>query len=236
MAKQLTDDELNLRRKARRRLIGAIALTLVVVVALPMVLDSEPKPAGQDIDLRIPAPDKVGEFVPGVAASEVAGASPFAVSSVVAVSAPLLVSADETTSQAAGYVAASGAAHDAAKPVAAPVPPVAAPGKQPVTAINPKAEVPNNAQATVNKTPEPKAADRPASVESYVAQVGAYSNADTAKQEASKLKKLGFKAYTEKIGDKTRVRVGPYAERDKAEKARHLLEKHGLHPVVTNEK
>lgn len=232
MAKQLTDDELNLRRKARRRLIGAIALTLVVVVALPMVLDSEPKPTDQDIDLRIPAPDKVGEFVPGVAASEVAGASPFAASTVVAVSAPLPASADETTSQAAGYVAVSGVVHDAAKPVDTPTPSVAAPGKQPVAAINSKAEVPSKAQATVNKTPEPKVADRPASVEGYVAQVGAYTNADTAKQEASKLKKLGFKVYTEKIGDKTRVRVGPYAERDKAEKARQLLEKHGLHPTV----
>src|SRR3989338_11334892 len=82
MAKQLTDDELNLKRKARRRLIGAIALTLAVVVILPMVLDSEPRPTGQDIELRIPAPDKVGEFVPGVAVSEVAGVSPFAASAV----------------------------------------------------------------------------------------------------------------------------------------------------------
>jgi DedD protein len=36
----------------------------------------------QEIELRIPAPDKVGEFVPGVAASEVAGDSPFAASAV----------------------------------------------------------------------------------------------------------------------------------------------------------
>jgi len=28
------------------------------------------------------------------------------------------------------------------------------------------------------------------------------------------------------------VRVGPYAEREKAEKVRQLLEKHGLHPTV----
>jgi len=32
-----------------------------------------------------------------------------------------------------------------------------------------------------------------------------------------------------KVGDKVRVRVGPYADRDKAEKARRLLGKHGLH-------
>lgn len=232
MAKQLTDDELNLRRKARHRLIGAIALTLVVVVALPMVLDSEPKPTGQDIELRIPAPDKVGEFIPGVAASEVAGASPFAASAVVAVSAPLPASADGAASQAANNVAVSGVAHEVAKPVVVPTPSVAAPDKQSVTPASSKAEVPGKAQATVNKTPEPKAADRLASVEGYVAQVGAYANADAARLEADKLKKLGFKTYTEKIGDKTRVRVGPYAEREKAEKARQLLEKHGLHPTV----
>src|SRR3989338_3229864 len=91
MAKQQTEEELNLKRKARRRLIGAVALTLAVVVILPMVLDSEPKLTGQDIELRIPAPDKVGEFVPGVAVSEVAGVSPFAASAVEAASSPLVV-------------------------------------------------------------------------------------------------------------------------------------------------
>lgn len=254
MAKQQTDEELNLRRKARRRLIGAIALTLAVVVILPMVLDSEPKPTGNDIDLRIPAPDKVGEFVPGVAASEVAGALPLAASPVVATAPlPVVVSAVAQT-----------------KPVAVPInqPPVASSprtevqGKiQPAANKQPEAKAPESQKAE-SKKPEPKASeskapetkvaepkipeskapelkvqDKPASVEAYVAQVGAYSNAAAAKQELDKLKKWGFsKAYTEKVGDKVRVRVGPYTERDKVEKVRHLLEKHGLHPVVTNGK
>jgi DedD protein len=230
MAKQLTDDELNLRRNARRRLIGAIALTLAVVVILPMVLDSEPKPTGQDIELRIPAPDKAGEFVPGVAVSEVAAALPLASSAVGAVSAP-----------AAALAVAQ------AKPASAPA--VAAPGKP--AANNPRSEAQGKIQPAANKQPEAKAAEvkspeskspeskntgKPASGESFVVQVGAYANPDTAKQEADRLKKLGFKAYTEKAGDKVRVRVGPYAERDKAEKVRQLLEKHGLHPVVTTAK
>jgi DedD protein len=99
MAKELTDDELNLRRKARRRLIGAIALTLAVVVILPMVLESQPKPTGQDIELRIPAPEKVGEFVPNVAISEVPLALPVSAvvitSAVAAVSEPVAASACE---------------------------------------------------------------------------------------------------------------------------------------------
>ncbi len=62
MAKRKMDDEDSLKRQARRRLIGAVALVTAVVVVLPMVLDSEPRIAGQNIDLRSPNPDKVGEF------------------------------------------------------------------------------------------------------------------------------------------------------------------------------
>lgn len=201
MVKQMTEDELTIRRKARRRLIGAIALTLAVIVILPMVLDGAPKPAGQDIDLRIPAPDKVGEFVPGVASTEVAGVSPFAASAVEPASAPVAASAPANTNGANS------------------------PAKEPSVKAQP-----------APGTPEAKSADKPASIDGFVAQVGAYSNTGTAKQELDKLKKWGFKAYTEKSGDKVRVRVGPYAEREKAEKARQQLEKHGLNPVVMSAK
>lgn len=177
MAKQLTDEELNLRRLARRRLIGAIALTLIVVVILPMLLDSEPKTSVQDIELRIPAADKAGEFAPDV---EI-------VKAVVPVSAP--VASVASVAQVPGKLAAE-----------------------------PQLEA--NIQ------------ENTAGSESFVAQVGVYANSETARSEAARLKKMGFKAYAEKIGVKFRVRVGPYAEQEKADKARQLLEKHGLHPVV----
>ena len=208
MAKQRTEEDLDLKRKARRRLIGAIALTLAVVVILPMVLDSEPRPTGQDIDLRIPAPDKVGEFIPGVAVPEVAETSPFVIPAVADAPAPPVEPVD----------AASDVAHDAAKPV---------------VASSSSTDAPVKAQPVVNKQPESKIADKPAGIQGYVAQVGAYSNPDTAKKQLEKLKKWGFnKAYTEKIGGNIRVRVGPYPERKEAEQVRQLLEKHGLKPVV----
>jgi len=203
MAKQLTEDELNLRRKTRRRLIGAVILTLAVVVILPMVLDSEPKSAWEDIDLRIPDPDKAGEFVPVIPASKPAGEKP----------------------------SAAPAAN--ASPPASEAPAVAKPDI-------PKPAAPKDASVKVQpdagKTPETSATNKPATVEGYVAQVGAYSNAATAKQELDKLKKWGFKAYTEMTGDKVRVRVGPYADRAKAEQARQQLEKRGLKPVVMSAK
>jgi DedD protein len=217
MAKEQTDDELNLRRKARRRLIGAVALTLAVVVILPMVLDSAPKSTGKDIDLSIPAPDKVGEFVPRVAVSEVAVTLPLAGSAVVSNPAPLAVHAIATPIQVP----------DAAKPIVAP-----SQQKKAVPSKAPSSHKPSESQ----KSTETSSADKPVSAEGYVAQVGAFSNPDTAKQELKKLKKWGFKAYTEKAGDKIRVRVGPYPDRDKAEKAGRLLEKHGLHPVIVSNK
>jgi DedD protein len=207
MAKELTDDELNLRRKARRRLIGAIALTLAVVVILPMVLESQPKPTGQDIELRIPAPEKVGEFVPNVAISEVPLALP--------VSAVVITSAVAAVSEP---VAASAV-------VAAPQP-----AESKAAEVKPAESKPvesKPAVQTASGTKEGKAV-------TYAAQVGAYSNANTAKQELDKLKGWGFKAYTEKAGNKVRVRVGPYEQREKAEKVVKLLEKHGLHPSIVS--
>jgi DedD protein len=215
MAKQITDDEQNLRRKARRRLIGAVALTLVVVVVLPMVLDSEPKPTGRDIELSIPNPDKTGEFLPGVAVSE--GVKGNAVAGSAVVVSPLPV---EKIPPAHDVKAA--AQTDTAKPVAASGTGSAAAGKAGTVAtgkVQPVASTPVNAGA-----------------ESYVVQIGAYSSADKAKQELAKLKKWGFRAYIEKAGDKTRVRVGPYDEREKAEKALKQLEKHGLQPAVMSAK
>jgi DedD protein len=46
------------KKRARRRLVGAIALALAAAVGLPMLLDSEPKPLAGDIAIEIPAKDK----------------------------------------------------------------------------------------------------------------------------------------------------------------------------------
>ncbi|HTN94124.1 MAG TPA: SPOR domain-containing protein [Gallionella sp.] len=195
MAKQQTEDELNLRRKARRRLIGAVALTLAVVVILPMVLDSEPKISGKDIDLTIPDPNRVGKFVPRAKIP------------------------DSTLPSAASAVPASSDNAPAGESDA---------GKQNA--------VPVKEQPSLQKEKEAEDTSRLAGTDGFVAQVGAYSNQETAKQELKKLKQWGFKAYTEQTGDKTRVRVGPYPDRDKAEKVGHLLEKHGYHPVIVSAK
>jgi DedD protein len=46
------------KKRARRRLVGAIALALAAAVGLPMLLDSEPKPLADDIAINIPSKEK----------------------------------------------------------------------------------------------------------------------------------------------------------------------------------
>jgi len=45
------------KKRARRRLIGAVALVLAAVIGLPMIFDSEPKPGSQKISIEIPSKD-----------------------------------------------------------------------------------------------------------------------------------------------------------------------------------
>jgi DedD protein len=54
-------DALMLKRRARRRLVGAIALVLLVVVVLPVILDQEPRPVKHDLTVQIPSQD-AGKF------------------------------------------------------------------------------------------------------------------------------------------------------------------------------
>ncbi|SDF39893.1 MULTISPECIES: SPOR domain-containing protein [unclassified Duganella] len=61
------------KKRARRRLVGAIMLALGVAVGLPMLLDSEPKPLSSDIEIKIPAKDKpLADAAPAPAPSSAA--------------------------------------------------------------------------------------------------------------------------------------------------------------------
>jgi DedD protein len=51
-----------MRRKARRRLVGAIVLALAAAIILPMLLEKEPRPLGDDVTVKIPPVDE-GKFI-----------------------------------------------------------------------------------------------------------------------------------------------------------------------------
>src|SRR5580765_6868507 len=58
-ADQIVDE---MKRKARRRLVGAIVLALAAAIMLPMLLEKEPRPLGDDVSVEIPPVDE-GKFV-----------------------------------------------------------------------------------------------------------------------------------------------------------------------------
>jgi DedD protein len=54
MATPSSTEAIEVRRKGRQRLIGAVAIVLLLVVFVPMLLDSEPRPARNEPALAIP--------------------------------------------------------------------------------------------------------------------------------------------------------------------------------------
>jgi DedD protein len=202
MARAISDEELQLKRRARRRLIGAIVLVAAIVVVLPMVLDSEPGPVSQDITVRIPSSDS-GAFTTQVA--------------------PL------PAPKVPGSKAARPQAED--KTAAAPE----APKEIPTPAVKPETAKPVKAPAkTAAKTAKPatKAAGG-----QFVVQVIALADAEKAQRMQQQIAAAGIKSYTEIVktvkGDVTRVRAGPFATREAAEKARDQLKSLGMNGNIT---
>jgi DedD protein len=218
-APDLAVDEL--KRRARRRLVGAIVLALAAAVLLPLLLESEPKPLGDDVSIQIPPIDN-GKFVNPLSPDKLA------------------LPPNKSDDAGAKSTATAGAAAPApietppaaeAKPAAPePVPAAAAP-----TTPEAKPEpVPPAPKADAK--PEPPAKDGSAGGNAFVVQVAAFTDRYGALALVRKLKVAGFPCYTEPVttanGAMHRVRVGPYASRDAAEAARVKLKAAGYDAMV----
>jgi len=68
MAQEQQDVE-TLKRRGRRRLVGALALVLAAVIVLPMVFDPEPRGTGSTVSVRIPGEDET-PFAPKLPAKK----------------------------------------------------------------------------------------------------------------------------------------------------------------------
>jgi DedD protein len=209
MARTISDEELQLRRRARRRLIGAVVLVTAVVVILPMVLDSEPRPSGQPVSVQIPSPDS-GGFAPRLAPPPAAPQP-----TETAVPAQPAKPAEEPAKPAAATVAPP--AQEASATAAAPK-------QEPEPSPKPKAK------------PKPKATAKTKGGQ-YVVQVIALADAGKAQQMQQQIAGAGIKSYTEVVktakGDVTRVRAGPFGSRSAAEKAREQLKGLGMNGNIT---
>jgi len=75
MATSATPDASEVKRRGRQRLIGAIAIAVLLVVFVPMILDKEPKPAKSGPSLEIPPQDKAQPLPPPSKSAPAAPAS-----------------------------------------------------------------------------------------------------------------------------------------------------------------
>ena len=232
-------NNLELKKKARRRLVGASAMALLAALILPMLMDQEPAPTDQDVQIVIPTQDAEGN-VRMIAGG--GGSTPPAEPLTNPPSEPS--DAVETPPVPKAPLVVPPKA-DAAAPANPVKPPEKHPEPKPVEREKPADRVPEpaerpqiseaaRAQAILQgQTPPASSAAAASSASSFVVQIGAFRDANTAVTQRDRLKIAGFSAYTEKIGEATRVRVGPFPSREAAEAAQSRLALNGFKGVVT---
>jgi len=236
-----------MRRRARHRLIGAAVLVLVGVVGFPLLFDTQPRPVPVDIPIEIPDRNKVAPLVVPAPAATPAAQAPAAQAAASVAQAASRPAPARTATQASagngitdGEELLPGARPAASRPAAAPAPVAAA---TPAPAARPEARPDPKPPVTPAPAPEPKptrtddAARARALLEGrsaepstaaaedgrFIVQVGAFADADKAREARTKVERAGLKTYTQvvdtKDGKRTRVRVGPFSNRAEADKA-----------------
>ncbi len=229
-----------LRKRAKHRLIGAAVLVLVGVIGFPVLFDTQPRPVAVDIPIEIPDRNKAKPLVvpgapvvapsasgvvsapaiapvplpaPGskVAVTEGLGPKEEIVASVPAKTEPKSVTRTEAKVAVAPANPAQGAIKTEAKPEPKPMA---------KTDDGARAKALLEGQAL---QPAQAAASAPPTDGRFVVQVGAFSDADKARETRLKVERAGLKTYTQvvdtKEGKRTRVRVGPFASKAEADRA-----------------
>lgn len=233
------------KKRARRRLIGAVALVLAAVIGLPMILDSEPKPVADDIAIQIPSKDKPASGVilrPSASASSkiAASASLDAKEEMVDTPAVAVVTPDRKLTPPATAMKASVESKDDAKPAVEPAQlakvadKTVAPGPKSDAKPAEKADDAARARALLEGKADPKTAEKKPG--KFVIQVAALATKEKVDELRTRLKGAGIKSFTQKVatqsGDRTRIRVGPFASKEEAERVRAKIVKLGLNGTL----
>ena len=238
-ADQLTDKEDQFKRRARRRLVGAVALVLLMVTVLPMVLDdrSGQKSPQPEIAISIPSQDGTeftSKIVPVTPPSAAPSPAPFSMTSPLEKPAETPAAAKPATPVAETKPVET--KPPAAEPaVKAPVASAVEPAKEMATQAKPEAAKP--AAESKGKQPAAPVAVKKGSIS---VQIGVFSDAAKVMQMRAKIAEKGIQCYTENMntpkGTKYRVRCGPFAEKPPAQQALDTLKAAGYNGIlVTNQ-
>ena len=256
------DEVMRARVRARQRLIGAAVLVVIGIIGFPLVFETQPRPIPVDIPIEIPrkegSPPLAMPPARGTATRTQTPSAPPVAASTVAAPADDVIT--ESRDEAAGRPVAAASAANVAKPAerspSAPAVQVAAKPAEPKPP-EPKPTESKPAEAKPAKPAETKAATAVQSSDSarakallegkdatapkpetgrFVVQVGAFADVAAAREMRQKAEKLGLKTYTQvastSAGNRIRVRIGPFASRDEADKALAKAKGAGLTAVV----
>ncbi|MCS6997330.1 MAG: SPOR domain-containing protein [Casimicrobiaceae bacterium] len=228
-----------LKRRASRRLLGAAVLMLLAILTVPLLLEREPPPLPETVEVRIPPVEgtafehkldgtREGKGAPRTSADpavkeERSEDKPAAVA--LGPSSPSAAS----PSQVPPAKASPGATPAERLPSEAPNPP-AQPRESSAPAPAARTDTPAAAGASAAQATPPRRAGQ------FVVQIIAVRDAAAAKAVADRARGLKYPVYTEKIdvanGVVTRVRVGPYDTKQAAEAARARLARDGFETRV----
>jgi len=221
------DQELSLKKRARRRLVGAVGLVLVMVGVLPMVLQDR-------VSLTPSAAIKI--TMAGVDAGVVEP---------IAAPAPLAAPVLPPVLPLAGEVSATSdstavAVNDsAASVIPTQIKPTEKPAEKaigkPLEAKPLEAKVPEAKSQSATTAPA-KADGSAAAKSSFAIQIGVYSSMASVTEMEGKLKQAGYQASIKKVGtdkgEKIRLRTGDYPTRQQAAEAMLKLQALNMQGMV----
>lgn len=223
MQKDVNDQELTLKKRARRRLVGAIALVLLMVIVLPMILkDRSIKQPVDEITITLDSQRKP-EILPDVSDFD----------SNVVPSNEVEVEADSQQDE-----------FKSNEPSQSEVPEVGidtetAPKLKSEDLNTPSKSIPVN-KAEAKQTEAPKVdAKKSATGSKFYVQIGVFSDEANVKKLQARLTELGYKSQTEKIdtakGKKIRLRTHLLGERNDAAIALQNIKDAGLTGMVVSQ-
>ncbi len=233
------EQALILKKRARRRLVGAIALVLLMVIVLPQVLRDRAAMSQQEaIKITMPAANPEPDV--GIKdAAEFGGSVALepqheAVASNEAIKAETNISAEPAIETFIASKEAESKTVEIKKAV--PKAEKSLPVKAPEVKV---ATTKNSEKGAELKKPEVKVSEATSSQKSsehFTVQVGVYSDVANVKRIQDQLKQAGFSTSTEKIttpkGESVRLKAGNFTSRQDAVSALGKLKELGLPGIV----
>ena len=219
MQKDVNDQELTLKKRARRRLVGAIALVLLMIIVLPMILkDRTNKQPADEVTITLNNNQKP-QILPE--------ASDF--DSNVIPSSEADSGSQQIENKSAEYSESPDSTNE--------------PVDDPEAAAK-AVDLENNQSATAQAVPKPSETPKTdikknVTGSKFYVQIGVFSDEANVKKLQAKLTDLGYKSQTEKIdtpkGKKIRLRTQLLGERNDAAIALQNIKDAGLTGMVVSQ-